>query len=122
MTRRQNEQRERHWQQVIQEQKTSGLSASAFCRERGLSKSSFSHWKRKLNDRQRNGSASRSNATTTAAKFLPIEMPDQPQASRSTARTACEVVLPDGCRILVPSGYDASGLGEILDLLAERSC
>jgi hypothetical protein len=41
------EERREFWMAVVQEQIESGLSANAFCREQGLSPSSFHHWKQK---------------------------------------------------------------------------
>lgn len=36
------------WQHLVDAQAASGQSQVAFCAERGLSKSSFQHWKRRL--------------------------------------------------------------------------
>ena len=36
------------WQQLVAEQADSGIAQSAFCHARGLSPSTFCHWKRKL--------------------------------------------------------------------------
>ncbi len=42
--------RERVWRELIQDQALSGLSISAFCRDRKLSPASFFNWRRKLAD------------------------------------------------------------------------
>jgi len=109
MTRCGKSEREQFWQGVIQEQKGSGLSISAFCRKRGVSDASFFSWRRKLTQRDRND---------TAAKFVPLTL-DAPSV---TTRPGCEVVLPGGCRILVPGQCDANWLREILEALRESSC
>ena len=36
------------WQQLIEEQASSGLSQSAFCASRGIGVGSFGNWKRRL--------------------------------------------------------------------------
>jgi len=37
-----------HWRQIVQQQKSSGLSVARFCRERGIGQSSLFAWKRRL--------------------------------------------------------------------------
>jgi len=39
---------EAEWRRLIDEQRASGESQSTFCRQRGLSVSTFQHWKRRL--------------------------------------------------------------------------
>jgi hypothetical protein len=87
---------------VILEQKTSGLSISAFCRKRDVSQASFFNWRRRLTQRN-----------DTAQKFIPVHL----DAPTTATRSGCEVVLPDGCRIIVPTGCDANWLCEILEAL-----
>jgi len=78
---------------VILEQKSSGLSVSAFCRKRELSQGSFFRWRRKFTQCDREDAA---------AKFVPLHL----DAPSMTMRPGCEVVLPDGCRIIVPTGSE----------------
>ncbi len=149
MTQRRNLEREGHWQVVIREQQASGLSVSAFCRQHEVPLSSFYKWKRKLKERRGdtsiNGEESRlvRDATmpqgpptsadpshdntprnNTAAKFVPLDLrehwglPTPPTGQP----TRCEVVLPDGCRIMVPSQCDPGWLREILQVVEERAC
>jgi hypothetical protein len=44
--------REGVWREVMRDQAASGLSISAFCRDRKLSPASFFNWRRKLADRE----------------------------------------------------------------------
>jgi len=50
---RRGKERDRYWRGVIRDQKTSGLSISAFCRERKVPAASFFNWRRKLAERDR---------------------------------------------------------------------
>ena len=120
MARRGSKERERYWRGVIRDQKASGRSISAFCREHKVPAASFFSWRRKLADRDR--PVEREDAIDvedTAAKFVSLELPPSPPAAR---RTGCEVVLPNGCRIIVPTQCDAGWLREILGALQEQSC
>jgi hypothetical protein len=47
-----------------------------------------------------------------------VEIP----AASAHVRPCCEVVLPDGCRIIIPIQCDSGWLSEILGALRERSC
>jgi len=117
MSRRGSKEREPFWRGVIRDQKVSGLSIASFCRERKVPAASFYHWRRKLADRE---SLSGEDAT---AKFVPVELPALPDATLPAAtRSSCEVVLPDGCRIIVPTQCAASWLREILVALEGRAC
>ena len=115
MSRRRSKDRERYWGGVIQDQAASGLTISAFCREQKVPAASFFSWRRKLADRQREDAGQGDEA---GAKFVAIELP--PGVAATTA--SCEVVLPDGCRVIVPAQLDANRLRDILAALQERSC
>lgn len=52
MARYRRGERERVWREVIRDQAASGLSISAFCRDRKLSPASFFKWRRKLAERE----------------------------------------------------------------------
>jgi transposase-like protein len=149
MTQRKRLERRGHWQDVIRKQQASGLSVSAFCRQHEVPLSSFYNWKRKLKQRRgdtsikddeprldRDGTMpqgtptseepSRHNTTrnNTAAKFVPLELREQwgLPTPPTDKLTRCEVVLPDGCRIMVPSQCDPNWLREILHVVEERAC
>ncbi len=114
MARQVNKERERYWRGVIQDQKSSGLSISAFCRERKVPAASFFNWRRKLAARE-----CPVEHKGVAATFVAVELPPSPAAA---SRSGCEVVLPNGCRIIVPIQCDAVWLGEILRTLQESPC
>ena len=118
--------REAYWQGMMRQQAASGLSISAFCREHEVAEGSFFYWRRKLTnglskkraggeDEEPRRSGCRNNAV---GKFIPVEMP----AANGAAQAICEVVLPDGCRIIVPTLCDTGWLGEILGVLGDRAC
>ena len=109
MTRGGNEGREQFWREVIREQEASGMPISAFCKKRNVSTASYFSWRRRLSQPDQND---------TAAKFVPLEL--VPPAM--TTRPGCEVVLPDGCRIIVSRQCDANWLREILEALQGSSC
>jgi len=137
MAQRRSLEREGHWQSVIRKQQASGMSVSAFCRQHEVPESSFYSWKRKLQQRRgddepirqdrrtsqgtaRHNSMQKNTSTqkSTAAKFVPLKFPTPP----AVKPISCEVVLPDGCRIMVPSQCDPHWLREIIQVVQERAC
>lgn len=102
--------RERYWREVIGDQAGSGLSISAFCRERGVSPASFFSWRRKL---------AAGGREEVIGKFVPIEL--VPPAAPAE-RPGFEVALPSGLRVHVPPRFDADALRELLDVLEARAC
>lgn len=126
MAGRRRSERERYWRGVLREHRTSGLSVSAFCRQHGLAACSFYSWRRRLENQQQEKAAARNNeaviedttSTSTASKFVPVELP----TPVATTRAGCEVVLPNGCRVVVPTQCDSGWLCEILEALQERVC
>lgn len=118
--------RERYWRGVIRKHRTSGLSVLAFCRKHGVAACSFYSWRRRLEKQQQEKAAARNSqaavedtaSTSTAAKFVPVEL----HPRHATTRGGCEVVLPNGCRVVVPTQCDAGWLCEILGALQERAC
>jgi len=114
--------RERYWRDVIAEQQASGLSVVAYCRENDVADSLFYRWRRRLAEQDQTAGLlpeehanDRGNPTQAVARFVPIELPPP------TAVAGFEIVRPDGCRVLIPQGFDAADLREILRAMEEVS-
>lgn len=105
MARHRRREREQLWREVIRDQTASGLSISAFCRDRNVSPASFFNWRRKLADRDQDGAAGadvRTDGKATgqhavdagdshadaASKFVAVDFP-LPVAAEAS------MVLPD---------------------------
>jgi hypothetical protein len=118
--------REQYWRKVIRDQAASGLSIAAFCREHDVPAASFFAWRRKLSRRAEVARPRAAEelasaievAEKPAARFVSFELPSPPRAGRS----GLEIVLPDGCRLLVGELCDADWLREVLAAVRERSC
>ena len=78
------------WQHLIEQQAASGQSQAAFCRDHGLSKSSFQHWKRRL---QSHVGAAPAGAATPAL-FAPLT--DTPVPTEPDSGWTIELDLGDG--------------------------
>lgn len=78
------------WQQLVEAQAASGQSQVMFCADHGLSKSSFQHWKRRL---QSNIPAP---PPTKAGSALFAPLTDAPVQPESDTGWAIELDLGDG--------------------------
>lgn len=126
----------RRWLHLVRLQVHSGLSQLSFCRRRRISLHQFRAWKYKHLARLESAISTRYAARPRAQPagsrrvepaFLPLRVigrePD------STAPTAAaldrpgspfEIVLRDGCRVLVPASFDPERLRGLLKVLEVR--
>ena len=116
----------RRWEGILSDQEASGLSAAAFCRERGLSYQTFGYWKKRLRPAHSSPSSSSSS---------PSLFPLSSVASQSGFREVCgfaqpaveafprclEIVL-GGIVVRVPPRFEESDLRRVLSLVAGVSC
>ena len=94
------------WRQLISEQARSGQTATAFCRERGLCRSYFFAWKKRLRE-------------DTTTKFLEVQVTE---AVPSAARDSCvEIRLQNGRSLVVGRGFDAEQVRALLVLVETAS-
>ena len=95
------------WQALITEQHSSGQSAGAFCRDRGLRVSQFYGWRKRLRH-------------SSARQFLEVQVARPPGPSAAASSRAIEVCLSGGQRVRVEPGFDADHLRAVLAALETR--
>lgn len=96
----------RDWPAVVQEQASSGLSVSAFCRQQGVS---LSHFYRKRRQCQR------ADPSPAGDGFVELRAVD-PQPSGS----GVAVVIDGGWRLELAPGFDTPTLERVLACVARR--
>ena len=84
--------REKKWAELIRQQQQSGISVSAFCRDRGFSDQTFYNWRRRLAGGEPVRFALGAAGTATSADQSPIELqatdcalPPAPSSGKSLA-------------------------------------
>ncbi len=113
------------WAKRVERWKDSGLTAKEFAAELGINAHSLSWWRWRLSSeagqlapaarRRRPHAMSKAAPTTTSTPPLTfVEM------TAPIAAEPLEVVLPSSIRIRVPSSFEASTLGRLLDVLEQR--
>ena len=98
------------WRGLVSDQKRSGQSVAAFCRERGLCAPHFFAWKKRLSQ-------------ATAEQFVEVRVAGAGHAAQpSVARSrAIEIRLGSGRSVLVEPGFDADHLRTLLAALEMRA-
>jgi hypothetical protein len=96
------------WRGLISEQRASGQSVAAFCRERGLCAPQFYYWKKRL-----------SQAAET--NFVEAVVVEQQPAAVSVACAGIELRLCGGYSLLVQPGFAAGHLRALLAVLEAGS-
>ena len=94
------------WQQLIEQQQRSGLSAHAFCQQHGLTSKTF--YKRRQALRQQ------TTATDSTVQFIKIQPPSMPVA----AVTTTAVLHYHDSQLHVPAGVDALWLAQLMQALS----
>jgi transposase-like protein len=98
------------WRQIIQEQKSGGLSVARFCRERQVAPSSLFAWKRRL---------AREAPVAATPAFVPVRVGSAPLGGERMASSegAIELHLGQGRHVLLRPGFDVATLAAALAVL-----
>ena len=94
------------WRGPVAEQKQSGQSVAAFCRERGVPTSQMFSWKRRLREAE-------------VAKFVEVAINAtlDTEATAEVRSSAIEVRLVKGRSLVVEPGFDVHHLRALLAVL-----
>ena len=94
------------WQQLIERQECSGLNATAFCQQQGLSSKTF--YKRRQVLQQQ------AAAAHSAKRFIKV----QPKSTPVTATPPMAVLHYQNTRLQLPAGMDALWLAKLMQALS----
>ncbi|WP_199259392.1 IS66-like element accessory protein TnpA [Paracoccus binzhouensis] len=108
--------RRRHWSdadkiRVVEESHQGHRQVSATARRHGICRSLLTIWRRQY----RNGELT----TQSGSAFVPVEMPNEMDTPlhQPAPVVQIEIVLRNGCRLLVPSSVDPDALARLLPIL-----
>ena len=104
--------KEKYWRRLLGQWRRSGLTASQFCQQQGISQPSFYAWRWEIALRDQPATITPQASTPTFVKL----------ALEAAAPSAVEIVLADGRLLRVRSGCDTELLRQLLRLLEEPSC
>ncbi len=120
-SKRHDAEKHRYWQRVIREAARSGLSISAFCRQRRLKEPQFYWWQRRLKNRQQERTFRPRRLNTARpsngqASFALVS--DDPEALAA----GIELVLTNGRRLRISQGVEEETLRTVLAVLEADRC
>jgi transposase-like protein len=101
--------RREHWGSLIEEQRRSGQTVSAFCREKGVSEPSFYSWRRKLSPSTGSQVKGRTDGEGRESPFISLSVVDPP--------AAMELLHPLGYRIRLHGEVNRTMLANVLDAI-----
>lgn len=108
--------RRAYWRAQIAAQEASGLTAAAFCRQRGLRKGTLSFWRWKFAQEGR----PRSHRPAT---FVPVRLRPAPAAPRVPPPAGeLEIALAPGRGVRVRGRVEPTWLAQVLAIVAALRC
>jgi len=109
------------WKALLADFRRSGLTQAEFCRQRNVALASFRyHFYKPLSPKP-----ALSNARSSASsdhQFLPVTILPDPIFSSTASQPHLEVILSNGRRIAVASGFDTQTLRRLIAVVEERPC
>ena len=99
------------WRSLLREQEESGQSVAAFCRSRGLRKSQFYYWKKRLRE-------------VAAPQFVELQVAKPTLRMRHlnpAAGSTIEVRLSNGRSLMVAPEFDVSHLLALMAVVESAS-
>ena len=119
------------WREWIDKWRASGLGLRAFCDQNGLNFATMSGWAYKrihkpaLEQARREGGAAAKDTPAEAA-FVPVRVvevePEPEREQKSADRSGVEIVIGEGRRIALGTGFDAETLRRVVAVLEGRTC
>ena len=95
------------WRELIEQQRASELSVEAFCRQRGVSATTFFNWKRRL-------AAEPEPSTAGSGSFVELT----PTAQTAGPEARIELVLAGGVVVRLRRGFDPTTLRQVVEALS----
>jgi transposase-like protein len=111
--------KERFWRAAIGQQRRSGQSIRAYCREHDLSEPSFYAWRGELK-RRRTARAEKTPRRIGGARFLPVRL-----AAGSVSPpglTSIEVALPSGAVLRLPMSMEPTSVASMVIAWEQGRC
>lgn len=96
------------WLGLMAEWKSSDEPQAEFCKRREINIHTFNYWRNKLNGENK----SKNKSTFSQARV----------SSVNTQANNLRLIIPNGVQVLIPPGFDKSGLKDFFELMGILSC
>lgn len=108
-----NENHHNEWQKLIEEQKTSGLSKRAFCKQRGINVEKFYYHARGVT-RLKSGML-----INQTSQFLPVQVKKSTLPVKATEHSSIRLILKNGIECILPDGIESKRIKEVIEVLQQ---
>jgi hypothetical protein len=109
------------WNTIFHDFRRSGLTQAEFCRRRQISLCSFRYHFYQPGASRLASNDDRS-PSSSGQHFLPVTILPDPTPTISAAQSHLELILPNGRRIAVASGFDSHTLRRLITVVEEHPC
>ncbi len=117
--------RRRHWSdedklRIVEESFVGHRQVAATARRHGMCRSLLTIWRRQYRNGELGASRSVSFAPVTVTKDVPASQPRPVDLIGPTRDLQVEIALPNGRRLIVPTGIDPEALARILSVVDDQ--
>lgn len=109
------------WNAILTDFRRSRLTQGDFCRQRNISLASFRYHFYKPRSSQPASSNGRSPAGMEN-RFLAVTVLPDPPSLATASPTHLELILSNGRRIAIPTGFDPQTLRRLIPVVEEQPC
>ena len=110
------------WRETVDAWRRSGKPVKRFCAERGVARSAFYRWRKRLSE------AGDAPVAARPARFAPVRLRSRECVTLSWGELGApgsagvEIVTPGGYRVRLQRGFDQASLGAAIAVLEGRTC
>ena len=112
---------EHAWREFIEEQKKSGMSQTAFCKQYSIPPHRFTYWKQKFLSQAKNHKqkTKQSKNTPKRSSLIPVKLVPDKHLYDAPTHNCFEVVLSNNRVVRIPHHFDAHALRQLLSVVEE---
>jgi putative transposase len=113
--------RANEWASIIQDQLSSNMSKSAWCRENGVNLRQFFYWQRRLRNHLIDSASKQ--PLTPSVSFCELSLPNETSGVHTTNVTQPSIPSSDliielnGCRVLIGDSVSKKALQSVIEVL-----
>jgi len=110
-----NLEKEKRWRQYLEEWAGSKLTATAFCRNKGIEVTTFYSWKKEVSKRDAERSGQKSDAESMSTQFVPIKVKQEVRRSENGEKfNSAEIWLSNGSVVRL-GGMNVESLAHLIE-------
>jgi hypothetical protein len=110
------------WERHLEGWRASGLTQEAYCREQGLSFTTFARWRNRINRQRKVARAAPARLIPVTVKTAPVPQTSTPNTITQNNSGHIEIRLGNGRAIALGVAFDEDDLARVVRLLEALPC